>query len=180
MLPTISRSHARRWSAAAVAVASLAVAGCSDDSSTDTGEVATDDDQGDALPNPGSESFSEGDFDAIPIARGATEASERTEREGAISQSYTVSATSPTQIMEYYVESLPDFGWEAVEPVRETGTDSYAAAWVQGSDRLEISALLAQGVEDERTQFSVVLLPDRTAGEDINDPATTDDATDDG
>ena len=41
------------------------------------------------------------------------------------------------------------------------------------SPRLEVSALLAQGIEDERTQFSVVLLPNRTPGEEINDPTTT-------
>lgn len=156
-----------------LAVAALSLTACGDDAEGDA-DVVADEEQQDAQPTPGSAGFTEGDFDAIPIARGATEVSEKTEREGAVTQSFTATATSPQEIMEYYSSQLPELGWQEVEPVRETGTDSLAAAWVQGGDRLEISALLAQGVEDERTQFSIVLLPDRTAGEEINDPATDD------
>ena len=181
---TTTRTAARRLPAL-VAVAALTLAACGDDAEGDTDtdidtDVVADEEQQDAQPTPGSAGFTEGDFDDIPIARGATEISEKTERDGAISQSFTATATSPEQIMEFYTSQLAELGWQEVEAVRETGTDSLAAAWVSGNDRLEISALLAQGVEDEQTQFSIVLLPDRTAGEEINDAETDDGETDDG
>jgi len=170
-----TRTSVRRVSAL-VAVAGLTFAACGDDAEGDAdADVVADEEQQDAQPTPGSGTlFTEGDFDAIPVPRGATEQTDKTERDGAVSQSFTVSATSPEQIMEFFVVQLSEDGWEIIEEVRSTGTDSYAAAWVQGQDRLEVSALLAQGVEDERTQFSIVLLPDRTAGEEINDADSDD------
>ncbi len=179
MLPQTTRTSARRLPAL-LAAAALTLAACGDDAEGDAPAVVADEEQQDAQPTPGSVGFTEGDFDDIPIARGGTEISEKTERDGAVSQSFTATATSPEEIMEYYASQLPDLGWQEVEAVRETGTDSLAAAWVRGNDRLEISALLAQGVEDERTQFSIVLLPDRTAGEEINDAEADDGQSDDG
>ena len=70
--------------------------------------------------------------------------------------------------MEFFSNSLAQEGWEVVEPVSARGTDSLAGAWANDEGRrLEVSALLAQGVEDERTQFSVVLLPTAEPGEEI-------------
>ena len=184
MLAMMSRTSPRRLSAS-VAVAALALTSCGDDAAGDAddaagADVVADEEQQDAQPTPGSGTgFSEGDFDAIPIPRGATEQTEQTERDGVVTQSFTVTATSPEQIMEFFSVQLVEDGWEAVEEVRTTGTDSFAGAWVQGENRLEVSALLAQGVDDERSQFSLVLLPDRTPGEEINDPVTTDPATTD-
>jgi hypothetical protein len=43
--------------------------------------------------------------------------------------------------------------------VAGSGTDTLTGAWESGGRRLEVSATHARGVEDERTQFSVVLLP---------------------
>lgn len=152
---------------ARLAVAGLLVlSACGDDRPGSTGG---DDDQSAAVPAPGVTTFADGDFDGIPIPRGATEASTRTERDGAVSQSFTATATSPRQIMDFFADQLPRLGWETVEEIRSTGTDSFAAAWVDGDQRVEVSALLAQGIDDERTQFSVVLLPDRQVGESVND-----------
>lgn len=144
----------------------LLFAACGDDGAGSTGG---DDDQSAAVPAPGVTTFADGDFDGIPIPRGATEATTRTERDGAVSQSFTATATSPEQIMDFFADQLPQLGWETVEQVRSTGTDSFAAAWANGDQRVEVSALLAQGIEDERTQFSVVLLPDGVVGESVND-----------
>jgi hypothetical protein len=165
-------TRARRWAAVAT-VALLPLASCGDDSPGATADVDGGGEQDDAQPTPGGTAFTDAEFDDIPIPRGATEAGAKTERDGVVTQSFTVTETSPEQLMEVFATTLPERGWENVEPVRSTGTDSYAAAWVQGDDRLEISALLAQGVEGERSQFSVVLLPNRTPGEEINDPTTT-------
>lgn len=172
MTPQTTTPRHRRWAAVAVA-ALLPLAACGDDDPGTTADIDGGDEQDDAQPSPGGTAFTDAEFDDIPIPRGATEAGQQTERDGVVAQSFTVTETSPTQIMEIFVSTLAERGWDNVEPVRSTGTDSFAAAWVQGDDRLEISALLAQGVEDERTQFSLVLLPNRTPGEVVNDAPTT-------
>lgn len=145
--------------------AALAVAGCDDDAADRPAVPA--DEGGDALPSPDVSAFTAGDFDAIELPRGADEASEKTERDGAFSQSYFAEATSPEQIMDFFTDSLELDGWEIVEPVSRRGTDSFAGAWAKDGRRLEISAVLAQGVEKERTQFSVVLLPGLQPGEAV-------------
>ena len=43
---------------------------------------------------------------------------------------------SPREIMDLFTDNLAGEGWEIVEEVRSTGTDSFAAAWVRGDDRL--------------------------------------------
>lgn len=148
-----------------LAAAALALAGCDDDAADRPAVPA--DEGGDALPAPGVTAFTAGDFGAIELPRGADEASEKTERDGVVSQSYFASATSPQQIMDFFSNSLETDGWELVEPVSPRGTDSYAGAWARDGRRLEISAVLAQGVEKERTQFSVVLLPGLQPGEAV-------------
>ena len=131
------------------------------------GDDGAAEDDGGALPTPGMTEFTAGEFDDIPLPRGADEASEKTERDGVISQSFFAQQTSPEQIMDFFSDSLDADGWTVVEPISSRGTDSLAGAWARDGRRLEISALLAQGVEDERTQFSVVLLPGLEPGEDV-------------
>lgn len=151
--------------AAGLLVATLIAAGCDDDGASDgeldaelTGEV----------PAPGGTAFTAGGFDDIQLPAGADEASTRTERDGVISQSFFANAQSPEQIMDFFADSLTQQGWQVAEPVSQRGTDSLAGAWTADGRRLEVSALLAQGVENERTQFSVVLLPATVPGEEVN------------
>ena len=125
------------------------------------------DDDGGEVPTPGMTGFTEGEFDDIALPRGADEASEKTERDGVISQSFFAQQTSPEQIMDFFSTSLDADGWTVVEPVSSRGTDSVAGAWTRDGRRLEVSALLAKGVENERTQFSVVLLPSLEPGEEV-------------
>lgn len=149
-----------------LAVVGLALAGCGEDQAVTDG-VPVDQENGGELPTPDITAFTTGDFGAIDLPRGADEASQKTERDGVISQSYFAQQTSPEQIMDFFSNSLAEDGWEIVEPVSSRGTDSIAGAWAKDGRRLEISALLAQGVENERTQFSVVLLPGLQPGEAI-------------
>lgn len=149
-----------------LAVAGLALFGCRDDqAATDGGPV--DQENGGEVPTPGITAFTAGDFDAIELPRGADEASEKSERDGVVSQSFFAQQTSPEQIMDFFSDSLALEGWEVVEPVSQRGTDSIAGAWAKDGRRLEVSALLAQGVENERTQFSIVLLPGLEPGESV-------------
>ncbi len=157
------RRHAR--TTIILAVATVAFVACDDDQAGDDGTSAASD--GGAIPAPEITGFTDGDFDAIELPRGAEEASEKTVRDDVTSQSFFASATSPEQIMEFFASSLEGDGWTVAEPVSSRGTDSFAGAWTRDGHRLEISALLAQGVENERTQFSVVLLPGLRPGEAI-------------
>ena len=138
------------------------MAACGANASTDDGNVDGE------VPTPDATAFTAGGFDDIELPAGADEASEKTERDGVISQSYFASAQSPQQIMEFFSSSLTRNGWEVVEAVSERGTDSLAGAWLSDAGRrLEVSALLAQGAENERTQFSLVLLPSSEPGEQV-------------
>ena len=99
------------------------------------------------MPAPGITAFTAGDFDASELPRGADEASEKTEHDGALSQSFLAEATSAEPIMDVFERSLPADGWEVAEPVTARGTDSPAGASTKDGRRLEVSAVLAQGVE---------------------------------
>lgn len=150
----------------ALAVAGLALVGCRDDQAAGNG-APVDQTPGGEVPSPEVTGFTTGDFQAIELPRGAEEASEKTERDGVLSQSFFVAATSPEQVMDFFADSLTTDGWEIAEPVSSRGTDSLAGAWTKDGRRLEISSLLAQGADDEQTQFSVVLLPGLEPGEGI-------------
>lgn len=148
--PPALRSQA--WIPAVAAIGLLAGA-CSDDGAT------TGPQPGGAVPGPEVSIFTAGTFDDIRLPRGATEISEKTERDGAIAQSFALEATSPVQTMEFFSRTLPEDGWALLDEPESTGTDSIAGSWARDGRRLDVSALLAQGLEDERTQFSIVLLP---------------------
>lgn len=163
---TTTRPSSTTRSLGLLALAGIALLGCRDDQATTDG-APVDQAPGGEVPSPGITTFTAGGFDAIELPRGADEAAEKTERDGVIAQSFFARSTSPEQIMDFFADSLPLDGWTVAEPVSSRGTDSIAGAWTKDGRRLEISALLAQGVENERTQFSVVLLPGLEPGESI-------------
>ena len=170
-MSNIARITPRR-SVALVAALALPLAACGDDQAAPDGGVGGEDRAAneEQVPTPGGVVFfTEGAFDGLPVPRGATEAGEKTERSGAVAQSFLVEATGPGQIMDFFTDQLPQLGWQVDEPVLSTGTDSLAAAWVKEDQRLEVSSLLAQGVADERSQFSLVLIDGLTVGEQLND-----------
>lgn len=173
-MPKFVRSPFIHRGVAAAAALLLPLAACGEDQAASDPVVGGDDRAAndEQLPTPGGVIIlTEGAFDGLPVPRGATEATEKTERAGAVSQSFTVTATSPGQIMDIFAGQLPEYGWRVDEPVRSTGTDSFAAAWTKDDQRLEISSLLAQGIEGERSQFSLVLIDGLTVGEELNDGA---------
>lgn len=150
-----------------MAVALVSTASCDSDAN-DMPDTPVADGE-DAIPSPEVEFFTDGDFQDIPKPRGATEASDKTERDGVITQSFTVTATGPRQIMTFYVDNLPPLGWELVDPVTRTGPNTERAAWVRDERRLEVSTGPVPGIEDERAQFSLVLLPDQVPGRTLNE-----------
>ena len=88
----------------------------------------SDDDSDEAQPNPDDAQFSEGVFDDIPLMPTSEEISERTEREGVVSQSFTIRGDTPLGVMEWYEDSLAG-EWTNVTPATETGVDSYRSRW---------------------------------------------------
>ena len=143
------------------AVLLVAVTSCGDDS-------ATQPESGGGVPAPDVSSFTSGRFEDVRLPRGATEISERTERDGAIAQSFTLTATSPENAMDFFSRTLPEDGWTVLDEPAASGTDSIAGSWSRDGRRLDVSALLAQGVDDERTQFSLVLLPSLESADSID------------
>ena len=115
-----------------------------------------------ALPRPSETTFGQGDFDDIPIFRGATPIQGPSTQNGAVAASYETQAGSPETALRFYEDNLPELGWQVVDPVRETSEGVWRADWVRDGRRLQISALPLTVDDDPgiHTQFSLVLLAD--------------------
>ncbi len=150
---------------AACALVTIVLVACGDDSP----DAETESDGPQAVPSPGIEVFTGGEFDDIALPGGASEVGTKSEIGGAIAQSFGVRATSPEGVMDFFGRSLSESGWVVVEPVSSTGTNALDGSWERDGRRLEISAVTATGVADEDTQFSVVLLDSTVPGADVND-----------
>jgi hypothetical protein len=168
------RTVPRRRHFAAVAAAVLVVAiapGCGSDApgSGSGGGAAPGAAVDGEVPTPRASFFTEGELDDIRLPGGASEISGKTEEDGAITQSFAVTEMTPPRIMGFFEDSLPSSGWETVEPVAPRGTDAVFGAWARDGRRLEVSAGPAPEVDDERSQFSLVLLPSLVPGDEIHD-----------
>jgi hypothetical protein len=144
-------------------VMTLGFLGCGDDSNVATPNGAA----GDAQPTPGATFYTTGTFDNVPLPSGATEIGTKTEQDGAITQSFSVTATGPDLVMDFFVGALADRGWVPVEPVQSRGADSLFGAWERDGRRLEVSAGPAPGIADD-TQFNLVLLASLEPGRQLN------------
>ncbi|MGE0879574.1 MAG: hypothetical protein AB7L13_12205 [Acidimicrobiia bacterium] len=139
---------------------------CGDDSGDSGGGSASPSGSVDtpaAEPAPDVSVFRTGLFAGIPVPRGATELSAPSQTNGAITATYGAAATSPARILDIYRRLLPADGWTSVVPVDETGKDIYRGDWMKDGRRLQVVSSPAPGVGDERTQFSLLLLPTSAA-----------------
>lgn len=141
----------------------LGLIGCGADSNV----VAPGGAPGDAQPTPGASFYTSGTFDDIPLPRGATEIGTKTEEDGVITQSFSVTATGPDLVMDFFVGELADRGWVSVVPVEARGADTLFGAWERDGRRLEVSAGPAPGIADD-TQFNLVLLTSLEPGRQLN------------
>ncbi len=105
--------------------------------------------------------------DDVPLPRGATEIGTKTETDGAITQSFSVTATNPDEVMDFFVGALADRGWVPVDPVESRGVALLFGAWARDGRRLEISAGPAPGIADD-TQFNLVMLANVGPGRQLN------------
>jgi hypothetical protein len=144
-------------------VMTLGFIGCGDDSNETTPNGAA----GDAQPTPDATFPTTRTFDDIPLPSGATEIGTKTESDDAITQSFSVTATNPDQVMDFFVGALADRGWVPVDPVESRGVTSLFGAWDRDGRRLEVSAGPAPGIADD-TQFNLVLLASVEPGRQLN------------
>ncbi|MGD9996503.1 MAG: hypothetical protein AB7L17_08860 [Ilumatobacteraceae bacterium] len=136
-----------------VAAAAVSISGCGGDDSA-TGP--------DAQPATDGTAFTEGDFDNIPIFRGATEIQAPVEKEGNIAASYETKTADPDRVLAFYQDELPRLGWTVVVPVAEIGDNVWKGSWLKDDRRLEVSSspMLGRDEPKPRTQFNLVLLDD--------------------
>jgi hypothetical protein len=148
--------------AAGLAVLSLAITGCGADQNTEipmeAGVVTTPPNRSAQPPDT---------FDDIPRPSGTAEVGARTEENGAITQSFAVTATPPGQVMDFFTGALADQGWTPVTPVEPRGSDTLFGAWEREGQRLEVTAGPAPGIPDD-TQYNLVLLASLEPGRDVN------------
>ncbi|MFP5254573.1 MAG: hypothetical protein ACLGI8_01860 [Acidimicrobiia bacterium] len=85
----------------------------------------------------------------------------RTEEDGIVTQSFKAVGATPTQVIDFYVETLTEQGWTEAEPAFRDDT-SGRADFVDGDRRLEVSATTATDQAEgdpagQVVQYSLVL-----------------------
>ena len=137
-------------------VAILAVAaGCDGD----TDERAAD------QPVTGDTGLGYGNFDELPRYSRSEPLGPRTEKAGAVSQSFKAEGATPTEILAFYARRLEEAGWNVVEPVHQLGVGTVRARWAQPEWMLTVSANAAPtlnepaGASQASSQYSLSLRP---------------------
>jgi hypothetical protein len=153
-VPVVRRSVIAVLVAASVVVAACGGGGDPTDSETQ--------------PVPGASEFQEGDFDQLPLFRGAEAVDEPAVEGDVTSQSFTVDAATPEQVMTFYDRELEQDGWRVVdEPERLGAEETHRGIWQTDDQQLVVSATEFTGTgepEDDAanrgtTQFSLSLGP---------------------
>lgn len=137
-------------------VAVLAMAASCDG---DTDERAAD------QPVTGETAFGYGNFDELPRFSRSEPLGPRTEKAGAVSQSFKAEGATPTQILDFYARRLEEAGWNVVEPVHQLGAGTVRGRWAQPKWMLTVSASAAPtlnepaGAIQAHSQYSLSLRP---------------------
>lgn len=138
----------RRLTVACAAVAALAVGACGDD------------DGNGAVPAPNGTSFGQGDFDDVPVFRGATPLQDPTRQDGTVTGSYQLTTGTPEEALEFYADQLPGLGWRMVEEPTETSPGVWRGDWVREGRRLQVVASPGTGIPNAPGQLNLILLAD--------------------
>ena len=109
--------------------------------------------------------FAYGRFDELPRYSGSEPLGSRTEKAGAVSQSFKAEGATPTQILDFYARRLKESGWDVVEPVHQLGEDTVRGRWAEPKWMLTVSAIAAPtltaraGAIQAYSQYSLSLRP---------------------
>lgn len=114
-----------------------------------------------AQPAPDVTVFRTGGFDQLPRYPRTQEVSQQTSKSGVVSQSFSVSNTTPEQVLQFYSDHL--VGWQVTEPVHAVGTDVYRGAWVKGDRELLVTSSKAPTISngEPAVEYSLELGPIR-------------------
>ncbi|MBW3536824.1 MAG: hypothetical protein KY395_03520 [Actinobacteria bacterium] len=126
-----------------LAVLGTAVAACGSDTGSET------------QPAPDVTTFTEGDFEELPLYPDSEPIGSRTETDGVVARSYKVRDVTVDMVIAFYDERLQAAGWQRAEPALRENTE-HRADFVNDSYRLELSAQPIRAPEDPPTQLQVV------------------------
>lgn len=116
-------------------------------------------------PVTGRTGFGYGAFDELPRYSRSEPLGQRTEKAGAVSQSFTAEGATPTQILDFYARRLKAAGWDVVEPVHQLGEGAVRGRWTERRWMLTVSASTAPtltvppGAIEADSQYSLNLRP---------------------
>ena len=109
--------------------------------------------------------FGYGSFDELPRYSRSEPLGTRTEKAGAVSQSFKAEGATPTQVLDFYALRLQATGWNVVEPVHELGGGTVRGRWAGPRWILTVSASPAptltapEGAIQAYSQYSLSLRP---------------------
>ena len=146
------KANTTRWRQAAAALLLMAVVSCNDDSSDDLN----------AQPAPNQTVFTNGEFDEIPVFRGATLVHGPSTKEGTTTASFETEQGASETALRFYEENLPALGWSVADPVVETSRGVWRGDWIRDGRRLQVIAsdLSPSSGDATHTQINLVLLAD--------------------
>lgn len=127
--------------------------------------AACADDDPDASPRPGTETFGEGQFSDIPLVEGSQQIGPTsTDGDGVVAGTWTVPGHTAPSIVEEMTSQLRSAGWTVlVEPV-ERPEGAFRAEFGDDQRRLEVIATGVDGIEGIGSrvdaQYSLLLHPD--------------------
>jgi hypothetical protein len=117
-------------------------------------------------PAPSVSSFTQGDFEGLPLPPRSEPVGGRTEERGVVARSYAARDTTPEAVMDFYAQELESAA--VLEPPDELGIGTFRGRWLVGNGELTVSATRESSLDaierfgDEAgvvTQFSLSLAP---------------------
>lgn len=136
--------------AAGLLVLLVPIAGCGDGS----------EDEG-TQPAPDVGAVAHGELGDLPAYPRSEPIGARSEKDGVVTQSFSVAGATPEQVISFYVGELPGLGWVPAEPAHREDTAS-RVDFVRGDMRLEVTATSLAGragPEEATVQYSLVVRP---------------------
>lgn len=109
--------------------------------------------------------FGAGTFDELPRYSRSEPLGSRTDKAGAVSQSFKARGATPAQVLDFYSRRLQEAGWDVVEPVHELGVGTVRGRWAEPKWILTVSASPAptltapDGTIEAYCQYSLSLRP---------------------